>query len=127
MMALWYSARPERLWTRRSTRPSFPSKTSYSTGRASLFDQFPGYPCPSILTRNRRLWAWAWSGIVSSSAQVGQEAGALPIDQQFCLQPGPDLVVELASELIHVRLVCFVACQRGGDAADRGSDRASDG
>src|SRR5437899_725162 len=84
--------------------PSLYSKTSYSTARPSHFDQFPRSPSPSILTRKRRLWPWGLSGIVSSSAQVRQEAGALPIDQQFCLQPAADPVVELSRELIHLCL-----------------------
>src|SRR5205807_5734665 len=84
--------------------PSLYSKTSYSTERPSHLDQFPRSPSPSILTRKRRLWPWGLSGIVSSSAQVRQEAGALPIDQQFCLQPAADPVVELSRELIHLCL-----------------------
>src|SRR2546423_7876728 len=84
--------------------PSLYSKTSYSTARPSHFDQFPRSPSPSILTRKRRLWPWGLSGIVFSLAQVRQEAGALPIDQQFCLQPAADPVIELSRELIHVCL-----------------------
>src|SRR5207245_1224245 len=101
-LMFWYLARPGIRWTKAFSPPSLYSKTSYSTDRPSHFDQFPRSPSPSILTRNRKLWAWGWSGIVSSSAQVGQEAGALPIDQQFCLQPAADPVVELSRVLIHL-------------------------
>src|SRR5437763_3020966 len=94
--------------------PSLYSKTSYSTARPSHFDQFPRSPSPSILTRKRRLWPWGWSGIVSSSAQVGQEAGALPVDQQFGLQPAADAVVELSRELIHLCITRLArTCGRG--------------
>src|SRR5207253_5716434 len=98
--------------------PSLYSKTSYSTARPSHFDQFPRSPSPSILTRKRRLWPWGLSGIVSSSAQVRQEAGALPIDQQFCLQPAADPVVELSRELIHLCLRRLARpCGRGRPGA----------
>src|SRR3989442_3371415 len=94
--------------------PSLYSKTSYSTERPSRFDQFPRSPSPSILTRKRRLCACGLSGIVSSSAQVRQEAGTLPINQQFCFQPAADPVVELSRELIHLALGRLArSCGRG--------------
>src|SRR5438477_13064004 len=98
--------------------PSLYSKTSHSTASPSHFDQFPRSPSPSILTRKRRLWPWGLSGIVSSSAQVRQEAGALPIDQQFRLQPAADPVVELPRELIHLGLRRLARpCGRGRTGA----------
>src|SRR5437762_1834325 len=99
--------------------PSLYSKTSYSTASPSHFDQFPRSPSPSILTRKRRLWPWGWSGIVYSSAQVRQEAGALPVHQQFCLQTAADAVVELSRELIHLCLRRLAwPCCRGRTRAD---------
>src|SRR5438132_4334516 len=108
--------------------PSLYSKTSYSTDRPSHLDQLPRSAPPSSLTRNRRLWPVGWSGIVSASAQVGQEAGALPIDQQFGFEPGANLVVELSGQLIHVGLGLFVTTEHGSDGrADGAHRRASIG
>src|ERR1700730_6189981 len=103
-LMFWYLARPGIRWTKAFSPPSLYSKTSYSTDRPSHFDQFPRSPSPSILTRNRRLWAVGTSAIVSSSAQIGQEAGALPIDQQFSLQAAAEPVVEPSREFIHLGL-----------------------